>query len=104
MKINEMIGQHIITDPNNKLNREIKSEDQRKMMQACKDFEAIFVNMMLKQMRNTITPSDLVQKSYAREIFESMQDEKVAEEMTKGKGLGLAQELYKQLSKNMRRE
>ncbi|QUH24941.1 rod-binding protein [Serpentinicella alkaliphila] len=104
MKINEMFGQHIIKEPTDKLNREIKSDDEKKMMQACKDFEAIFVNLMLKQMRSTISHSDLVEKSYAREIFESMQDEKLAEEMTKGQGVGLAQQLYKQLSRNMRKE
>lgn len=104
MKINEMIGQNIIKEPTDKISRQLKSDDEKKMMQACKDFEAIFVNIMLKQMRNTINQSELVEKSYAREMFESMHDEKLSEEMTKGSGIGLAQELYKQLSMNTRRE
>lgn len=105
MKINnEMIGQTIVKDPTDKISREIKSGDQEKMMQACRDFESIFVNLMLKQMRSTVVESDFIEKSYAREVFESMQDEKIAEEMSKGSGVGLAQELYKQLSRSLGRE
>jgi len=104
MQISHMIGQNIIKEPTNKTTQQIKSGDETKMLQACKDFEAIFVNLMLKQMRNTVSHSDLVEKSYAREIFESMQDEKLSEEMTKGAGVGLARELYKQLSRNTGKE
>ena len=74
-------------------------EDPEKLMEVCKDFESIFLNMMLKQMRRTIPESDLVEKSFAREMYESMQDEELAKEMSRGQGIGLAQELYKQLSR-----
>lgn len=74
-------------------------EDPEKLMDVCRDFESVFLNIVLKEMRKTIPESDLVEKSYAREMFESMQDEELAKEMSKGRGVGLAQELYKQLSR-----
>lgn len=76
-------------------------EDPKKLMEACQQFEAIFINMMLKQMRSTVAEGGLTEKSQAREIFESMKDEKLAEEMSKSKGFGLAQFLYKQMQRQL---
>lgn len=74
-------------------------EDPEKLMDVCREFEAIFLNMMLQQMRRTVPDSGLTEKSYARELYESMQDEEIAKEMSKGQGVGLAQQLYRQLSR-----
>lgn len=79
-----------------------KSKDQEKLQKACKEFESVFLNMLLKNMRNTVQESGFIQKSNAREIFESMLDEKIAQEATKGPGIGLAQQIYKQLSHNIK--
>jgi len=76
-----------------------QSEDPKKLMEVCKEFESIFINMILQQSRNSENTEGLTEKSYGREIFEEMQDEQMAENMTKGQGVGLAQELYKQLSR-----
>lgn len=74
-------------------------EEPEKLMDVCREFEAIFLNMMLQQMRRTVPDSGLTEKSYARELYESMQDEEIAKEMSKGQGVGLAQQLYRQLSR-----
>ncbi len=77
------------------------TEDPEKLMEVCKEFESIFINMILKQARNTQQIGGFEERSYAREIFEEMQDEQIAQSMAKGQGIGLAQELYKQLSRNL---
>ncbi|MFW5649424.1 MAG: rod-binding protein [Candidatus Alkaliphilus sp. MAG34] len=77
------------------------TEDPEKLMEVCKEFESIFINMILKQARNTQQLGGFEERSYAREIFEEMQDEQMAQCMAKGQGIGLAQELYKQLSRNL---
>ncbi|MFW5648239.1 MAG: rod-binding protein [Candidatus Alkaliphilus sp. MAG34] len=74
------------------------TEDPEKLMEVCKEFESIFINMILKQARNTQQIGGFEERSYAREIFEEMQDEQIAQCMAKGQGIGLARELYKQLS------
>jgi flagellar protein FlgJ len=76
--------------------------DEKKLKAACQQFESIFLQMVLKGMRSTIVEDGLVEKSYGREIFEGMYDEKLSEEMVKGQGVGLADQLYKQLSKQNR--
>jgi len=80
-----------------------QTEDPQKLMEVCREFESIFVNMILKQGRSGIGEDGLTEKSYAREMFEEMQDENLAQSMAKGQGVGLAQELYKQLSRNTNR-
>ncbi len=81
-----------------------KSGDPKALQSACKQFESVFANMLLKNMRNTITDGGLTEKSHAREMFEGMLDEKIAEEVAKGEGMGLAKMMYEQLSKNFNSE
>ncbi|SMP52434.1 rod-binding protein [Anoxynatronum buryatiense] len=73
-------------------------EEQERLREACREFEAIFLNIMLKQMRSGVEESGLVEKSHARGIFEEMHDEELAKSMAQGRGVGLAQQLYQQLT------
>lgn len=84
-----------------RLKSAMDAKDEEKLKKVCKDLEAIFVNDMLQQMRKTVIKSDLIQETPGRNIFESMFDEKIAEEVSKGKGVGLADMLYKQISSEM---
>lgn len=80
--------------PNN-----VNFSDERRLKKACKDFEAIFITNMLKEMRKSIPKSDLLDSSHASEIYRSMMDQKIAEKIAHGKGLGLGEILSKQLQK-----
>lgn len=73
-------------------------EEQEKLREACREFEAIFLNIMLKQMRSGVEEGGLVEKSHARGIFEEMHDEELSKAMAQGRGIGLAQQLYQQLT------
>jgi len=83
------------------LKKAYSEKDEKQLKKVCKDFEQIMLNMMFKQMRATIPKSDLIENSFAKETFEGMYYEKISEEMTKGRGMGLADMLYKSLSKGM---
>ncbi|PKM52734.1 MAG: hypothetical protein CVV02_00690 [Firmicutes bacterium HGW-Firmicutes-7] len=52
-------------------------------------------------MRKTVPESGLLEKSEGRDIFEDMLYEEYAKDMSKGKGTGLSEMLYRQLSKNI---
>ena len=79
-----------------------KNQDEKKMMDACRQFESVFVNMLLKNMRSSIPEGGFIERSYPREMFEGMFDEKMAEEIAKGQGMGLAKQMYGQLSRSMK--
>ena len=63
-----------------------------------KQFEAIFINMMLKSMRDA-TPSDSLTDSQDLKLYTSMFDQQISQKLASGKGIGLADMLTKQLSK-----
>lgn len=75
-----------------------KTEDQKQLLEACQEFEAIFTNIMLKEMRNTVGESSLTEKSRGEEIFQEMYDEELTTEVSEGNnGMGIAKMLYNQM-------
>lgn len=75
--------------------------EDAKLRQVCKDMEAVFLGMMLKQMRATVPKTGLMGgKSNASEIYQSMLDDEMSQEMAKAGGIGLGDMLYRQLSRD----
>ncbi len=77
------------------------SEDplrDKKLRKACRDFEAIFLTNLFKEMRQTIPRSGLLPSAPGKETFQMMFDQKVAEDLSgRGEGMGLQKMLYEQL-------
>jgi len=84
-----------------KLQEAMANKNEEQLKAACKEFEGIMLSMMFKQMKSTIPKSDLIPSDAGRDIFESMLDETLMEEASKGRGVGLADVLFKQLSRNL---
>lgn len=85
-----------------KLDEVMKSTDNdevkdKELKEACQQFESYFINKLLKQMRSTINYSDMVPRSNAEKTFQEMLDEKYSEQASKGKGIGLADMMFKQI-------
>jgi flagellar protein FlgJ len=72
-----------------------KKNSPEALNQAAKQFEALFLNMVLKSMRDA-TPTDANQTSSDRKIFTSMLDQQISQVMAE-KGVGLADMMIKQL-------
>lgn len=70
----------------------------KKLRKACRDFEAIFLSNLFKEMRQTIHRSGLLPSAPGKETFQMMFDQKVAEDLSgRGEGMGLQKMLYEQL-------
>ena len=65
--------------------------------QTAQQFEAMFIQMMLKSMRDAVPKSELM-KSKAMDTFEAMYDREIAVALSKKGGLGLADMMMKHLS------
>ncbi len=76
--------------------------DKKELKKACQQFESIMMSMMYKQMKATISKSDFMETSQAKEIYEGMLDDELMDKVG-SRGIGLADILYKQLSKQMDR-
>ncbi|MGD9156953.1 MAG: peptidoglycan DD-metalloendopeptidase family protein [Desulfobacteraceae bacterium] len=69
----------------------------KKLKEACKQFESVFTYEMLKSMRNSIQKCDLFSGGQAEEIYQSMLDQELSKNVA-GKGKNsIASILYQQL-------
>ena len=73
-----------------------KMADAENLEEVSRQFESIFIHQMLKAMRKTVVRSDLL-GSFAGEQYESMMDEELSKEISKHKGIGLAEVIHRQL-------
>lgn len=69
------------------------------LKKACKDFESMLVGQVMKQMRQTVQKSDLFGSSEKEDMFQGMLDDQMATDMSKHQSLGIADAMYKQLSR-----
>jgi peptidoglycan hydrolase FlgJ len=75
-----------------------KSDPQGALRQAAAQFETVFMNMLLKSMRDALPHEDPL-ASEASRTYTGMLDQQMAQGLS-GKGLGLAELMVKQLSRN----
>ena len=66
-----------------------------KISAVCKEFESLFLNYLLKEMRATIPESGLWGGGQAEQIYTSMFDENLSRELAQHGGIGLAQIIQK---------
>lgn len=74
---------------------------QAKLKKACADFESLFLNYMLKSMRSSVPQGGITEQSEEGKMFQAMFDEKLADEIAGGGGLGLGEILLEQLGKRL---
>ena len=85
-----------------KLESDFTQATDAEMMDACKQFEAYFVEQMFKSMIDTIPKSENT-TAYTSNLMDYYTDEmvqKLATDSTETGGLGLAQTLYEQMKRN----
>ena len=81
------------------LRRTVRTSPQEGMKQASKQFEVMFMQMVLKSMREA-TPSDGLFGSQQEKLYTSMLDQQLTQNLS-GRGLGLAEAMFAQLSRTM---
>ncbi len=81
------------------LRAQAKHAPDKALAAAAKQFEAVFMNMLLKSMREA-TPQDGMFDSEQTKMFTSMLDQQLAQNMGGARGIGLADMMVKQLSRH----
>jgi flagellar protein FlgJ len=82
------------------LKRTARDSPDKALKAAATQFEALFMNMILKSMRDAL-PKDGLMSSSAGETYTGMLDQQLSQKLA-SKGTGLADMLVKQLSRNMK--
>lgn len=75
-----------------------KVDGEDELREAAKQFEAVFMSQLLKQMRSTVNKEEMFHGGAGEDIFTEMLDEEFAQKMSV-RGTGIADMLYKQLSR-----
>jgi len=78
------------------LKKGAREESPEAIKQVAKQFESLFVQMMLKGMRDTLPENELF-GSNAERMYQDMYDKQLSLQISNGKGMGLAKVIERQL-------
>ena len=78
-----------------------REEQLRKLRKFSQDMEALFLQTMLKVMRQSVPDNPLVGGSFAEKTYQSMADEETARNVAESGGFGLGRAIFLQLSRNL---
>jgi flagellar protein FlgJ len=95
----DLVNQHLAHANSGKIKKQTSDLTKEKdLKDACAGFEAIFLNTMIKSMRKSLPWDALLDGSHGMDIYKSMYDQHLAEELSRSKtSTGLKAFLYQQL-------
>jgi len=85
-----------------KLRSAMTSQNESELKNACVQFEELMLGILYKSMKATIQRSELTPPAPGREIYEQWQDDALMKKIAERGTFGLADMMYKQLSKRMK--
>ena len=74
-----------------------KHDSQAKLKKTCAEFESIFITYMLKSMSTTMDDDPLLGNDNESKIIKAMFNENLAQEISRGGGMGLGSMLFERL-------
>src|SRR5574337_738700 len=77
----------------------LRKDTQAELKKALTDFESLFINEMLKTMRETVVKGGLFHGGSGEEIYSSLFDEELSKVMASGQGIGLKTMLMKEFTR-----
>lgn len=100
--MNNAVGPNTYLDFNglNRLRAQAQRDERAALGQAAQQFEAYFLQEVLKSMRATVENGGLVDSS-AIDTTQQMMDKEVAQHLSKGQGVGLARMLVTQFDRQL---
>lgn len=84
-----------------KLRSAMSTRNDAELKDACMQFEELMLGILYKSMKATVQRSELIPEAPGRETYEQWQDDALIKGIAKRGSFGLADMMYKQLSKRM---
>lgn len=78
-----------------------QAREEAKLKEACQQFEQLFLNQMLAQMRKTVPKGTMMGGGQSEEMFNGMLDQERAKVWAQEGGIGLANMLFQQMKQNL---
>lgn len=98
MRVNWSPG-NLVAGKAEELGRTKQSSSREALREAAQEFEALFLQMLLTEMRRTVPDSDLLGDRRAEKLFQSLLDQEMALNSSQAQSLGLAKLIYEQMSR-----
>ncbi len=80
---------------------EPSEKDKIAAKKVSKDFEAMFVGLMIKSMRDTVGKDSLTNGGHGEEVYRSLLDQEYSKAISENHSLGLADRIEKELLKSL---
>ncbi|MFH7320866.1 rod-binding protein [Desulfurivibrio sp. D14AmB] len=74
------------------------TERDPRLRQACADFEAIMLEKFLRMARESAPKEGLLSGGHAEQMYRSLHDQELAQQMAAGEGMGFGEMLYRQIT------
>lgn len=72
------------------------------LKEACQGFEAIFLNTLIRSMRDTLPENTFLDSGHGQKIYQSMYDQYLSEKISKGKNsIGIKELLFDRLKDSL---
>ncbi len=79
--------------------RTARAREKSRLLEAARDFEALFLKQMLDSMRRTVPKGGLIDGGFAEKIYEDMLYDEYSSRMARTADFGIARMLYDQMSR-----
>lgn len=90
-------GSRNLSDLQDDLQSSISQNKVNEIEQKAKEFEAVFINQMLKIMFEDVKPNEIFGGGKTEEVFQSFILEEYSESIAESGGIGIAENITKQL-------
>ncbi|OGR35416.1 MAG: flagellar biosynthesis protein FlgJ [Desulfobacula sp. RIFOXYB2_FULL_45_6] len=103
----DIVNQNLAAAKLSNVKKQVKGSAERvlkekELKKACEGFEAIILNTMMKSMRESLPGDALFGESNGSNIYKSMYDQYLSEELSRGRqSIGLKELLYQELKKSL---
>ena len=97
--MNLQIDPRTVISPTTNPSAKGTKDDPETLKKLCQDFEAVFIQYMLKSMRKTVPDGGLFDKDNGHDIYQDMLDAQLASDMARTQGTGMADTMYRQVQK-----
>lgn len=74
-----------------------QAKQKAELKKACRQFEALFTSLLWKEMRKTVPQGELFGGGFGEKLFTGLRDQAMADSVTQGSSMGLADMLERQL-------
>ncbi len=103
----DIVKQNLAVSSQNNIQNKVsalsnKNAKEAELKEACEGFEAIFINSMMKSMRQSLPGDALMDESHGMNIYKSMYDQYLSEQASKSNtSIGVKEFLFQQLKNSI---